>query len=300
MQHFHRARSGPWPSAPTARQFVLTGSVDKTGAALRDAATARPLGAPLQHQGRVEAVAFSPDGKTVLTGSGDRTARLWDTATAKPFGAPLQHQGSVTGVAFSPDGKTVLTGSVDQTARLWDAATARPLGAPLQHQGVVEAVAFSPDGKTVLTASAEQTARLWDVPSPLEGNVEQIVLWVQLLAKMELDSNDASHVLDARASGTTDVRAWRSWESPRAGSIISPSQPLAWHQREAASSERAAGQWFAARWHLDRLIVQLTPGGWFTPTPVGALHALGNSAGGARPTVTLVKASSRAPTMMIR
>ena len=114
------------------------------------------------HAGAVDYVAFSPDGKTVLTGSRDKTARLWDATTGRPKGAPMTHQGAVRGVAFSPDGKTVLTGSADSTARLWDAATGRPIGAPMTHQGAVGEVAFSPDGKTVLTGSADSTARLWD------------------------------------------------------------------------------------------------------------------------------------------
>jgi WD40 repeat protein len=67
----------------------------------------------------VRQVAFSPDGKTVLTGSWDRTVRLWEAATGQPLGPPLQHHGLVLAVAFSPDGKTVLTGSMDKTALLW-------------------------------------------------------------------------------------------------------------------------------------------------------------------------------------
>jgi tetratricopeptide (TPR) repeat protein len=63
-------------------------------------------------------VAFSPDGKAVLTGSVDNTARLWSAASGKELTPPLRHQGQVTAVAFSPDGKAVVTGSQD-TARLW-------------------------------------------------------------------------------------------------------------------------------------------------------------------------------------
>src|SRR5581483_4105205 len=71
----------------------------------------KPLGPPWRHRGLVKAMAFSPDGKTVVTGCPDKSARLWEVETGKPLGLPWQHRGPVYAVAFSPDGKAVLTGS---------------------------------------------------------------------------------------------------------------------------------------------------------------------------------------------
>lgn len=117
----------------------------------------------LSHTGTVSAVAFSPDGKTILTGSHDNTARLWDTASGKPLGSPLQHKKMVKAVAFSPDGKFVLTGSGDHTACLWDASSGQAIGPPMQHRESVRSVAFSPMGDILLTGSDDYTARLWDM-----------------------------------------------------------------------------------------------------------------------------------------
>ncbi len=120
------------------------------------------LKAVLSHDSPVDAAAFSPDGKTVLTGGDDGTARLWEAATGRPIGQPIRHAGVVTIVAFSPDGRTLLTGSKDKTARLWDAATGQPVGSPLPHGADVMAVAFGPDGRTMVTGTSDKMARLWD------------------------------------------------------------------------------------------------------------------------------------------
>ena len=71
------------------------------------------------HTNAVYAVAFSPDGKQLLTGSGDGTARLWDTTSEQTLHTFEGHDDIVRVVTFSPDGKQVLTGSNDRTARLW-------------------------------------------------------------------------------------------------------------------------------------------------------------------------------------
>ncbi len=116
---------------------------------------------PIGHTGSIHSAAFSPDGKQVLTGSGDGTAKLWDLS-----GRELQtfagHNSWVSSVTFSRDGTQVLTGSQDGTAKLWDLS-----GHEIQtfrgHADGVTSVAFSPDGQKVLTGSIDRTAKLWDL-----------------------------------------------------------------------------------------------------------------------------------------
>ena len=97
------------------------------------------------HSGPVTSVAFSPDGKTIVSGSSDKTLKVWDAGTparliphlAQNLSAPTlaaaslelkaekqsAHSREVMSVAFSPDGKTIVSGSVDKTLKVWDAGT---------------------------------------------------------------------------------------------------------------------------------------------------------------------------------
>jgi len=132
------------------------------------------------HAGGLVSAQFSPNGRTVLTVSLDKTARLWDVASGQELRALRGHEDAVVSVQFSANGKTVLTASYDETARLWDVASGQELEAPRGHAGGVVSAQFSADGRTVLTASLDKTARLWDVASAkelraLRGHADRVV-----------------------------------------------------------------------------------------------------------------------------
>ncbi|WUJ19970.1 hypothetical protein OHS70_38435 (plasmid) [Streptomyces sp. NBC_00390] len=176
------AMRGPEASRAAAKRSVGRRRALLTALAVVTAlATASDIQAPaaalIGHTNAVFSVAFSPDGKTLATGSKDGTVRLWNTGTRRQIGARLtEYTFYVFSVAFSPDGKTLATGSADGTVQLWDTATRIPTGNPLSdHTDLVLSVVFSPDGKTLATAGWDGT-RLWDtatrtsIGDPLTGH----------------------------------------------------------------------------------------------------------------------------------
>lgn len=116
----------------------------------------------------VNAVAYSPDAKTIAAVSVDYTLQLWDTQTTKLKAILAGHTGPVNSVVYSPDGKTIATagGQTDNTVRLWDAVTGETR-AVLTGYTHIRSVAYSPDGKTIATGgdSRSNALHLWDVPT---------------------------------------------------------------------------------------------------------------------------------------
>ena len=112
------------------------------------------------HDSHVLSVAFSPDGGKIISGSSDRTIRIWDATIGVEMLPPLRgHDDWIRSVA---DGSKIISGSDDMTIRVWDASTGIETLPPLRGHDMVTSVAFSPDGSKIVSGSDDETIRVWD------------------------------------------------------------------------------------------------------------------------------------------
>ena len=124
----------------------------------------------------VKCVAFSPDGKQVVTGGRDKLV-IWDAQTGKQIRPLLGHKFYVECVCYSPDGKYIVSGSYDRTVRVWDAETGKLLQT-LKHKYIVGTVEVSPDGKWL--AAAAKGVKIWnmqtfeELPTAIPGEARSL------------------------------------------------------------------------------------------------------------------------------
>jgi serine/threonine protein kinase/WD40 repeat protein len=120
------------------------------------------------HTGVVEGVAYSPDGRTIVTCGMDKTVRLWNAETGSEIRRFEGHTATVYTAVFSRDGQRVLTASSDKTVRLWDLPTGLEVRRFTGHNAVVSAAVFSADGTRILSGGDDKMLRLWDAGSGQE------------------------------------------------------------------------------------------------------------------------------------
>lgn len=225
------------------------------------------------HTEAVYAVAFSPNGRILATGSGDDTIRLWSISEfghPTPLGAPLRgHSDWVYWLAFSPNGRTLASASRDHTVRLWDVTDPshpQPAGGALRgHGSYVFSVSFSPDGRTLATASYDHTVRLWDVSDPARAHqIGEPLLGNTDSVASAAYSPDGRTVASAGHDHT--VRLWN---------VTDPAHPKPWGPPLITSTETVYAVAFSPDSHLlasvgaDRMVRLWNVADPANPTPAG-------------------------------
>ena len=115
------------------------------------------------HEEDVNSAKISYNGKWIVTGSDDYTAKLWNVITGQEIRTFQGHKDVINSINFSSDDKWLVTGSDDSTAKLWDVTTGKEIYTFRGHEDVVNSVYFSSDNKRMITGSDDKTAKLWDV-----------------------------------------------------------------------------------------------------------------------------------------
>jgi WD40 repeat protein len=137
---------------------------------LWDLGTRRSAGVLDAHAGEIDALAVSPDGRTVAAAGTDGKVRLWDVRTRRVTRV-LRETGTVTALAFSRDGRTIASGDSGSVIHLFDVRTGRSLNSLTAGNGRVNSIAFSPNGRLVASGGDDGNVSLWDLVGgfPLPG-----------------------------------------------------------------------------------------------------------------------------------
>jgi WD40 repeat protein len=114
------------------------------------------------HSSWVHCVAFHPLGQLMVSGSYDKTLRVWDTKTWDCIQILTDHSSGVSCVAFHPSGQFITSGSDDKTLRVWDTETWNSIICLTDHSGGVWCVAFHPSGKYMVSGSSDKTLQVWN------------------------------------------------------------------------------------------------------------------------------------------
>ena len=205
----------------------------------------------------IQAMAFTPDGKTLVSGSEDKTVQLWKTNGAKR--ATLRgHQGWITTVAFSSDGKIVASGDSNKIIKVWDVDTGRERATLRGHKNTINALTFAPEGtplysKCLASGSADGTIRFWDSETGQElitftvGHTE----WVKAVAFFV----DGTTLASAAFNSTVEI-----W------SLMTKRELITFTAGQSDLAELAVlspdGKFFVTRGYNGPIAIAFKPYGW--------------------------------------
>jgi WD40 repeat protein len=132
-----------------------------------------------EHLDAVTAVCLNGDGSLAVSGSADRTLKLWDLVTGQCVRTLVGHHAEITSVCLRADGQYLLSGSADRTLKYWRVSTGRCLGTYQGHTDVVTSVSLSADGHHAVSGSTDRTVRLWDIRTgeclrTLDGHADSV------------------------------------------------------------------------------------------------------------------------------
>ncbi|GAB1538822.1 hypothetical protein NUACC21_14860 [Scytonema sp. NUACC21] len=155
--------SNPVLSVAISPDSMTIASNSDNGIKLLSLITGQEISTLNGHTDRVNSLAISQDGQTLVSASEDKTVKIWNLANGQEVRTLGGHSNSIHALAFSHDGKILADGSDDNTIKLWSLVTGEEITTLAGHSDFVRSVVFSPDGKTLASGSYDKTIKLWNL-----------------------------------------------------------------------------------------------------------------------------------------
>ncbi|KIK39018.1 hypothetical protein CY34DRAFT_808783 [Suillus luteus UH-Slu-Lm8-n1] len=247
---------GPWTGKPVGSPVKIW-----------DAKTGDLVATLKGHTDSMCCLAWTKDGKTLISASYDHSIRTWNTSNWEQTAALVEHTHFIFAIAISPNDRILASVSLDKTTRLWNLDNGRPISSPIQHAEQVNCVAFSAGGKRLATGCFDKNAYIWDVAAILtEAGLDDLLDSKAKESALHVDATrrpiqprppayrapqgffgaDHSHFF---AQGHTHSSALPAstfigrllYHNPSDVHVTSPSSPLDW-ARNLLKSRRQSGE----------------------------------------------------------